>query len=178
MTISRFCDFRYFSTRNFWSSTFSTLCFFVRAVGFLQITGIGNRYPYFLFTFLKRAHRARHFALLDVRIGPRSSENGSKTYFTWPPCWVLNVSFFAKKETFNTQHGGHVKYVLEPFSELRGPILTSSSAKWRARCALFRKVNRKYGYRFPMPVICKKPTARTKKQRVENVEDQKFRVEK
>ena len=39
-------------------------------------------------------------------------------------------------------------------------------------------MNRKYGYRFPMPVICKKPTARTKKQRVENVEDQKFRGRK
>ena len=41
----------------------------------------------FSFSFLKRTRRARHFALLDVRIGPRSSENGSKTYFTWPPCW-------------------------------------------------------------------------------------------
>ena len=29
----------------------------------------------------------------------------------------------------NVQHGGHVKYVFVSFSELREPILTSSSAK-------------------------------------------------
>ena len=32
--------------------------------------------------------------------------------------------------------------------------------------------------RYLMPVIWRKPTARTKKQRVQNVEDQKFRLQK
>ena len=90
---------------------------------------------------------------------------------------MLGIEGFLLREEGN-QQGGHVKYVLEPFSELREPILTSSTSKWPARRVLLRKLNEKIWYQIFMLRKFEKLIFQTKKRTVANVEFREFRHQK
>ena len=99
---------------------------------FFQNTRPKNRKTYFSISFSESTLQCGHFAPLFTRIGSRSSEIETKTYFSTSPCMVfvnIEFSFFERRKKSKTMHGEVEKTVLVSISELREPILMISGAK-------------------------------------------------